>query len=201
VVLITSPAAGEGKTTTAVNLAVALSGADRHVVVVDCDLRRPRVHEIFDLPPDPGFTSLLLGRATLTDAVHIVATQERLAALPSGPVPPNPSELLASRATEVVLQSLRSEADAVIIDSPPVLPVTDALVLGRLVDGVVVVVRAGKSTKKELRRTLELLRLGEVRVLGLVLNGTREDRRDHYRYSYVSNGAPGPVTGGGAAAL
>ncbi|MEA2686399.1 MAG: tyrosine-protein kinase, partial [Actinomycetota bacterium] len=128
---VTSANAGEGKTTTLANLGVALAKAGQRVILVCCDLRRPRLHEFFGLSNDVGFTSLLLGNAPLSRALQPVTEVPRLRVLASGPLPPNPSELLSSGRTKEVFAALKAEADIVLIDSPPVLPVTDALVLFR----------------------------------------------------------------------
>ena len=182
---ITSPVSGEGKTTTVVNLAVALARAGQRVVLVDCDLRRPRIHEFLGLDPAVGFTSVLVGDASLSTALQAVPDVEGLLVLPAGPVPPNPSELLSGRRTIEILGILQADADVVLIDSPPVLPVSDAAALSTRVDGTLVVVNANSTTRKQLVRSLELLRQVEAVVVGTVLN--RAGRRwsyDAYGYRY-----------------
>jgi succinoglycan biosynthesis transport protein ExoP len=181
---VTSAGPQEGKSTTLANLAIALARAGQEVVVVCCDLRRPRIHEFFELDNSVGFTSVLLGKVSLTGAVQKVPSQARVSLLASGPLPPNPSELLSSRRTVEVLGLLRAEYDIVLIDSPPVLPVTDALVLSGLVDATLVVSVANGTTRKEAARTVELLRQVDAPLIGSVLNGVRSDSSYGYDYDY-----------------
>jgi succinoglycan biosynthesis transport protein ExoP len=202
-VQFTSPSSGEGKTTTLANLAVALAGAGQRVIVVCCDLRRPRLHEFFGLPNDAGFTSVLLGQVPLASALQGVPGQPRLALLASGPQPPNPSELLASPRAEELLGLLKSEADVVLIDSPPVLPVTDGLVLARMVDATILVATANLTTRKEVHRTVELLHQVDAPLVGAVLNAAEPESvygyGSRYGNSYAPNdGAGGNGRGGGA---
>lgn len=181
---VTSPAASEGKTTTLANLGVALAQTGQRVVMVDCDLRRPRIHDFFGLSNDVGFTSMLLGDAPFSAAVQSVPDQDRLLLLPSGPIPPNPSELLASSRTTDVLRTLRAEADIVLLDCPPVLPVTDAAVLSGQVDGTLIVATVGTTTRRSLQHAHELLRRVDASVIGTVLNGVKGDGSYGYGYAY-----------------
>jgi capsular exopolysaccharide synthesis family protein len=169
-VLVTSPAASEGKTQTAANLAVALVQAGERVLLVGGDLRRPRVHELFGAPMAPGLTSVLLGNAPADAAVYDVSELPGLHLLTSGPVPPNPSELLGGERARAALRELAGSYDTVVIDSPPVLEVTDAQVLARLADTTLVVVAYGETSKRGLTRTLELLQQVDAPVSGTVLN-------------------------------
>lgn len=181
---ITSPGAEEGKTTTLANLGITLAGAGHRVVIVCCDLRRPRVHEFFGLDNSIGFTSVLLGAAPLSAALQQVPAERRLSVLASGSVPPNPSELLSSSRTLEVFTSLQAEFDIVLIDSPPVLPVTDALVLSGQVDATLVVSVAGVTTRKEIGRTVEMLRQVDAPLVGIVLNGVSSEGAYGYGYRY-----------------
>ena len=181
---VTSPSAQEGKSTTLANLAVALARAGQRVVLVCCDLRRPRIHEFFGLTNTTGFTSVLLGKVPLSAALQPVADQPRLSLLSSGPLPPNPSELLSSRRTVDVLTSLQAEADIVLIDSPPVLPVTDALVLSGRVDATLLVCVAGATTRKDAGRAVELLQQIDAPLVGTILNGITADSGYGYDYGY-----------------
>lgn len=138
---VTSAKSGDGKTTTASNLAVTLARAGSRVVLIDADLRRPRINREFDISNDRGFTSILLGEATVNEAFHRVGI-DNLLVIPSGPPPPNPSELLALPRTRDLFMMLRQECDVLIVDSPPVLPVTDPLVLAGLADGVLLITDA-----------------------------------------------------------
>jgi receptor protein-tyrosine kinase len=181
---ITSANPQEGKTTTLANLAVALARSGSTVAIVCCDLRRPRVHEFFGLTNEVGFTSVLLGKVPLAGAMQEVPDQARLSLLASGPLPPNPSELLSSKRTVEVLGSLQAEYDIVLVDAPPVLPVTDALVLSGRVDATLLVVVAGATTRKEAGRAVELLHQVDAPLVGAVLNGV--DTEGSYGYAYQS---------------
>jgi succinoglycan biosynthesis transport protein ExoP len=167
---VTSPATSDGRTTTLVNLAVALAKAGQRVVVVDCDLRHPRVHEFFGFPPNPGFTSVLLGEVALDQAWRAPPGLPLLRVLSAGPVPPNPSELLSGQRTAKVLQLLQEDADFVLVDSPPVLPVSDAAVIATVVDATLLVIHDNKTLRKHLARALELLAGVNAAVIGTVLN-------------------------------
>lgn len=205
VIQVSSPSAQEGKTTTIANLAVALAKAGHQVVLICCDLRRPRAHEFFGLNNVPGFTSVLIGQHTLAQAIQPVPGVERLSLLASGPLPPNPSELLASRWTGDLLASLKAEGRLVLIDSPPVLPVTDALVLSRWVDATLIVCAAGETSRKEAARAVELFRYVDSPLVGTVLNGVKGEEGygygEYYRYgAYSSDEARAATNGNGSAA-
>jgi tyrosine-protein kinase len=168
--LVTSASASEGKTTTAANLAIALAlGGDR-VLLVGADLRRPRVHELFGAPQSPGLTSALLGETTAESAAFAIEEVPTLHVLPPGPVPPNPAELLDSPRTRELFASLAERYDTVVIDSPPVLPVTDAQVLSRSAGSVLLVVAHGETSKRGLARAMELLGQVDAPLVGTVLN-------------------------------
>ena len=184
VIQVTSPAAADGKTTTSANLAVALANAGKRVILVSADLRRPRIHEFFGLKNKVGFTSVLLGEANIADVCQPVPDQPRIMLVASGPVPPNPSELLASPRTDNVIQAMRERADVVLLDCPPVLPVTDAAVLGRKVDGSLLVVTAETTTRKQIVRTVEILRQVGTPLVGTVLNGISVEGAYGYSYYY-----------------
>lgn len=174
-VQITSASPGEGKTTTLANLGVAFARAGHRVLLVDCDLRRPRLHSFFGLPNDRGFTSAILGDHDILDVVQTVPDCPRLAVLPSGPVPPNPSELLSTQAAENLLVRLAERVDYVLIDSPPLLPVSDARILSRYVDGTMLIATVEKTSKRSLARALELLEQVDAPLVGVVLNGLDAD--------------------------
>lgn len=168
---VTSPNPAEGKTTTVANLGVALARAGQRVVVVCCDLRRPRIHEFYGVDNAVGFTSVLLGDATLEKAVQDVEGEPRLQILASGPPPPNPAEMLSAKRTRDVLTALAEYADVVIVDTPPVLPVTDSLVMSGLVDVTILVAKADSTDKRAVRRAVELLDQVDANLVGCVLNG------------------------------
>ena len=190
VLQVTSPNASEGKTTTLANLAVALGQAGQTVAVLSCDLRRPRIHEYFALPNDVGFTSVLLGETPLGAALQRVPNVPRVILLASGRLPPNPSELLSSRRTSELFAALREKVDMILVDSPPVLPVTDAAVLSASVDGTLLVAMAGQTTVKEVTRSLEILRNVDTTVVGAVLNGATAESGYGYGYGYYAQEAP-----------
>jgi capsular exopolysaccharide synthesis family protein len=190
-VQFTSPTAADGKTTTLANAAVTLSQTGLRVVIVCCDLRRPRVHEFFGLKNDIGFTSVLLGETPLEEALQDVPDCPGIHLLASGPKPPNPSELLGSPAARKLLESLAELSDIVLIDSPPLLPVTDPSVLAGIVDAVVMVVSMGTSTKSGIIAALENLARVNAPLIGVILNRVPQtDSYAYYRYSY---GEPVPV--------
>jgi non-specific protein-tyrosine kinase len=185
--LLTSPMSSEGKTTTLANLGVTLARSGKAVVMVDCDLRRPRIHEFFNLSHDLGFTSVLLGEVPASVALQTIAVAPgagSLRLLASGPLPPNPSELLGTGRVAEVLTALQASADIVLIDSPPLLPVTDALVVSRRVDGVLVVATAGLTSRRHLARGVELLKQAEAPAIGVVLNGVGAEKGYGYEYRY-----------------
>jgi capsular exopolysaccharide synthesis family protein len=181
---ITSPSAGEGKTTTLANLGVVLARAGQRVVIVCCDLRRPRVHDFFGLDNQVGFTSVLLGESPLSAALQPVPGQPGLVVLPSGPPPPNPAELLSTARAAEVLDALRANSDIVLVDSPPILPVADATVLSQLVDATIVVARAGKTSRRSLHRAVEVLQQVDAPLVGTVLNGMKQSSSDGYALAY-----------------
>jgi capsular exopolysaccharide synthesis family protein len=192
---VTSSLQGEGKSTTTANLAVSLAQAGNRVIAMCCDLRRPRLHEFFGLSNERGFTSAVLGQEPLQSVIQEVPGIPNLKLVASGPVPTNPSELLSSERTTNIIRALQSSCDILLIDCPPVLPVTDAVVMSRLVQGTIVVVSAGETTRRELRRTVEVLRQVSAPILGTVLNGIFGDdntygRGDRYGYGYESDASP-----------
>jgi polysaccharide biosynthesis transport protein len=174
-VQITSASAQEGKSTTLANLAVAFANSGLRTVAVCCDLRRPRLHQFFGLDNAVGFTSVLLGNVALSKALQPIPGQERLLVLASGPLPPNPSELLSSSRTADLFRNLANQADIVLIDSPPVLPVTDSLVLSQRVDSTVLVSSARVTTRKAAHRAAEMLHQVNAPLVGAVLNGVTEE--------------------------
>jgi polysaccharide biosynthesis transport protein len=165
---ITATRSRQGKTETLVNLAVLAARAGQRVVVVDCDLRLPRVHEYFGLSNEVGFTSVVHGDP-LSSVLQRVPGVERLYVLPSGPIPPNPSELLASERCHEVLASLQADDTLVIVDTPPVLTVTDAAALAPSAGGILVVAAARTTRRKQIRQALDAFRQISAPILGLVL--------------------------------
>src|SRR5687767_11042346 len=184
-ILVTSSQPSEGKTTTAINTAVTLAQADADVVIVDCDLRRPRLHSYFDLENSQGLTNYLSGERNTEHLIKTCRELPRLKVITSGPIPPNPAELLSSNEMKNLLQFLRGRYKHVIIDSPPAISFTDAAILSTLVDGVVIVAMAGKSSIHLMRRFKH--RLGNIgaRIYGVVLNGIKAGSME---YDYYGSG-------------
>lgn len=181
-VLMTSAGPEEGKSTVSANLAVAAAQSGQNVVLVGCDLRKPVVHSVFDLANAPGLTAYLTGQAE-KEQVLLPTRVKGLRVIPSGPIPPNPSELLHSRAMKDLLGDLAQQADLVLLDAAPIIAVTDAAVLATLVDGVVLVLTAHKVPRDVAAHAKTLLERVNARILGVVLNGVRLDKkRDHYYY-------------------
>jgi succinoglycan biosynthesis transport protein ExoP len=185
---ITSSLPGEGKTTTATNLAVVLAQAGHRTVLVDADLRKPRAHEVFRVPATPGFTEALLGEpldlvlAHVDDHLHVVA---------AGTVPPNPSEMMSHRRVAELLAELAARYDYVIVDTAPILPIADALALSRSVDGVLLVAQANRVAQRELGEALERLDRVGAPLFGLVLNRASSARGDGtYGYGYGYGSRP-----------
>ena len=186
----TSPGPGDGKTSMVTNLGVALARTGQRVAVVDLDLRRPRLHKLFDVDNSVGMTSLLRDEnLALPHAVRKGRVDGgSLSVLPAGPPPSNPGELLASPRIAKILAELQTRNEFVLVDSAPTLSVADALVLTTFVDGTVVVVRAGKTTRKDVRRTLKRLQQVAATVVGVVMNGVDTDLRYGYHYGHPPNG-------------
>ncbi|MFC8190589.1 polysaccharide biosynthesis tyrosine autokinase [Cellulomonas sp. NPDC057328] len=189
-IVVTSSLPAEGKSTTTINLAIALADAGSRVALVDADLRRPTVAKYLGIEGAVGLTTALIGRAPV-DQLMQPWGNGMLHVLPSGQVPPNPSELLGSSAMSQLLSKLTAEYDIVLLDTPPLLPVTDAAILARLAGGALVVVGAGKITRHQLAGSLSALKTVDARVLGMVVN--REPRKHGERYEYYRYGTETPV--------
>jgi len=169
VIVVTSAVPGDGKSTVSVNLASSLAAAGQWAILIDCDLRRPVIADIFGMSHDVGLTDVLAGRADLQDVAHRPSRDVPLAVVGAGRIPPNPSELLGSHRMRDFLAEI-SKSAIVILDSPPVLPVTDAAVLAAGADGVLIVVSSGKTTFDMLQRAIDNITRTTGRVLGVVLN-------------------------------
>lgn len=179
--LVTSPGPTEGKSILVSNLATVMAQGQLKVVVVDSDLRRPRQHEIFGMLKDPGLTEALVD-GHMDAVIRNVTAAEGLSVIASGALPPNPAEMLGSQRMTHMIGQLREAADVVLIDSPPVLAVTDAAVLAQAVDGVLLVVEAGRTRRAELQETVEALGQVGVNVIGVVLNQIDAARSGYYYY-------------------
>jgi len=193
-ILVTSSGMGEGKTTTAVNLAFALVHSNKRVLLLEGDLRKPRLHKILKIDNTKGLSSYLAGASDS----HIIqkGPLPNLAVIPSGPIPPNPSELLSSNRMNVLLDSLSKEFDFIVCDSPPVLPVADSRIICRLFDGVILLSKAGVTPYDLLERSRKLLVDSGARLLGLVINGFDAKKSGYYHqdYYYAENHEKRPST-------
>ncbi len=192
VFVISSSLPAEGKSTTSVNLAITLAMAGERVALVECDLRRPTMADRLGLDGAVGTTSVLIGKVTLDDAVQTYG-DTTLTVLPCGPRPPNPSELLQSHSMELMIKELRDRYDIVLLDAPPLLPVTDAALLAAQADGLLAVVRHGKTTRDQLRHALERVESVGAKCVGVVINlaPTKKSGSAYgYGYGYTYDYAP-----------
>ena len=185
--VITSPNPIEGKTTTVINTAIALSQTSAQVIVIDSDMRKPRVHKIFGEENGVGLSNFLSGNADLESVIK-KSNIPNLFYIPSGPIPPNPSELIGSKLFKSMMESLGEQFDHIILDSPPVLGFADSIILSTAVDGVILVVLGGKTPRETLQRAKEVLLQVNAKILGVVINRVDIQRSDYgyyyYRYHY-----------------
>ncbi|MFH0788474.1 MAG: polysaccharide biosynthesis tyrosine autokinase [Pseudomonadota bacterium] len=181
--LITSAGPKEGKTITCANMAVTMAQAGQKVLLMDCDMRRPRLHKIFNCEKDRGISHVLIGEVDWR-RLKISTNIPNLDLLPSGPIPPNPAELLGSDRMKALLAEVTKEYDRVIIDSPPVVAVTDSILLSRFVEGVVVVIQTGVTTRDVLSNSIRQLKDVQAHILGVVLNAVNIGKDSYYYYQY-----------------
>lgn len=198
-IVFTSSVAGEGKTSTVLNLAITIANAGSRVAVVDADLRRPSVAKYLGIEGAAGLTTVLIGQAGIDDVVQPWGN-ENLAVIASGAIPPNPSELLSSERMASVISELSRRYDVVLVDTAPLLPVTDGAVLARLVGGAVVVAGAGTVHKPQFTASLEALDAVSARVLGVVVNRVPAKGSGSYAYGYYEYLSTAPVDDGDASA-
>ena len=182
VLMVTSALPQEGKTTTSVNLAIVLAQRDARVLLIEGDMRRAGISQVFDFESDTGLSTVLGGNTVAQVAIRSVPGVPNLSVLPAGPVPLNPSEMLASPRMRDLLASLSSEFDYVIIDTPPVLSVTDAVLLSKLSDATLLVIRAGVTSKAALRRVYDVLAQVDAHIMGVILNAADFHEPDAYYY-------------------
>ncbi len=185
-IAVTSPGPREGKSITAINLALTLAQSGRRTILVDGDLRRSTIHRAFGLVQEPGLTDILIGGVSATEGIR-PEVAERLDVLPSGSTPPNPSELLGSSAMDALIRELRRDYEYVIMDTPPILPVTDAVVVASNADATILVVRSGDTEETAAQRALDQLRRVHARIAGAVLNAVsqkKDPQYSYYSYSY-----------------
>ena len=180
--LLTSAGPSEGKSTVLSNLAVTLAQSGKRVVIVDADLRRPVQHKVFGLENGTGLTNHLVGENPLDEVIQESGV-ENLWIITSGPIPPNPSELLEAPRMRSLIQELRDGYDLVLLDSPPVLPITDAAVMASQVDGVLLVIRSGQTRVELAKEAKETIEKSRGKIIGTILNQVRYEG-DDYRYYY-----------------
>jgi exopolysaccharide transport family protein len=183
VILITSAGPREGKTMTALNLGITMAQAGSKVMLLDCDMRRPKIHKAFGLAKDHGISNLLVGGEVADGALRHTPIPN-LDVIPCGPIPPNPSEMLGSKRMSALLDRLRKAYTHILIDSPPCTAVTDPAVLSKSVDGVVLVIRAGDTPKEMVKNGVAQFQAIGAHILGAILNGVNIDRDKYYYYQY-----------------
>lgn len=186
--VVTSATPEEGKSTTLANLAVTIAQAGKKVVLIDCDLRRPALHQIFGARNTPGFTDMMRDDALMSKPPLQETSEPNLRLLASGTLPPNPSELLASRRMSEVIAALQQHADIVLFDAPPVIAVTDAAVLSSKVDAVLLVVSAGKTKRDHARKAKALLEKVNAHLIGTVLNNVKGEASLYQYYASEAKG-------------
>lgn len=184
--LITSPTPGDGKSTVAANLAVVMAQAGKKVLVLDADLRKPVLHHIFSVSNLRGLTNVLVQGEVISEVAHEVL-MDGLYFVPSGPIPPNPSELLSSNRMVKLLEDVQKDFDIVIVDSPPIIAVTDSTILATRVDGVMLVVKAGVTRIDLVSDAIGQLKKASANFMGVVLNQVRVSSQDYQYYYYYGH--------------
>lgn len=182
VVGITSSLRGEGKSTTAINLSYTLAETGKKVLLIDADLRLPSVAKKIEIKSTPGLSNIIAGNADIKDSVRESGKLDSWYILPSGDVPPNPTEMLGSAQMKKIIEELREQYDFIVVDLPPVNIVSDAVVISPLLDGMLVVVRENYSERRELSQCIKQLELSSVKVLGFVMNQSNSDDTLYGRY-------------------
>ncbi|MBO7747818.1 CpsD/CapB family tyrosine-protein kinase [Paenibacillus sp. MWE-103] len=186
VLMATSALAGEGKTTTITNLAIAYAQEGKKVLLIDGDLRRPSLHAVFQLTNRVGLTSALFNQNILAEVIRDTSV-DHLSVITSGPIPPNPSEILGSQRMLALIEELKQEFDLILFDTPPILAVTDGLVISAYCDGVVLVVHAGKVKRSLVMKAKSNLDHAKANVLGVVLNNKSQSKHNNQYYYYNTN--------------
>ena len=183
VILMTSAGPLEGKTITSSNMAVVMAKAESKVLLMDCDMRRPRIHKLFMIDREPGLSSILVGTGNVEEAIE-PSPVKGLDILPVGPIPPDPSEILGSSRMRQFIDTLREKYTRIIIDSPPVSSITDAVVLAQMVDSVILVIRAGETPRPVIENSLEQLKTVNANIIGAILNAVSVGWDSYYYYQY-----------------
>ncbi|MDN5293587.1 MAG: protein-tyrosine kinase [Eubacteriales bacterium] len=185
-IVVTSAGPGEGKSTIVANFAITLAQAGQRVILVDCDLRKPRLHKLFGISRN-GLTNVLVGNLPIEEVLWPTAVPGLLL-IPSGPLPPNPAELLGSQKMQNFIEQVSKMGDIVLFDTPPVIAVTDAALLASRVDGVLLVLRAGEVDRRMALQAKEALENARARIIGVVLNDVENSGGSGYYYYYGEGG-------------
>ena len=180
VIVVTSSVPGEGKSTTSGNLAIALAQSGNSVLLVDCDMRKPSIHKKFKISNAAGTAELLLRKKLFEEVAN--KYNENLTIITAGKIPPNPSEMLASRAMTAFIKEMKKEFKYIILDTPPLQAVTDAQVLSTKADGVLLIVRAGSTKREMVFNSVDLIKKVQGKVIGTVLNGVENKKNNYYYY-------------------
>ena len=181
VIMVTSSEPGEGKSTTAGNLALCLAQGDKKVMLIDCDLRKPSLHKKFKISNLVGLSDVIVGKEDLIPSIH--KYNNNLLILTAGKIPPNPSEMLSSKAMTNLLEDLKLKFDYIVLDTPPIQAVTDSQILATKADGTIIVVKAEKTKKESVQNAISLLKKVNANIIGTVLNGI-DNSRNKYHYYY-----------------
>ncbi|MBP1990300.1 CpsD/CapB family tyrosine-protein kinase [Paenibacillus eucommiae] len=182
-IMITSCSMAEGKSTTAANLAVTYGQTNRNVLVIDADMRKPSQHHAFQISNRYGLSSVLSKQSTIQEALQLTSISN-VTVMTSGPIPPNPSELLASKRMTSLIEELKADFDIIIVDTPPIIAITDAQIMANKCDGVILVVDSGKVKNEIALKAKSMLDHVQARILGVVLNKKKRVRNDDYYYYY-----------------
>ncbi|MHC1684888.1 MAG: CpsD/CapB family tyrosine-protein kinase [Clostridiaceae bacterium] len=180
---VTSSETAEGKTTVISNLAITMAQAGQNVLILDCDLRKPNIHKIFKLENITGFTNVLVENVEVSSVINKIEGIDNLSVVTSGPIPPNPSELLNSKKCKELISEMKKQFDIILLDAPPVL-VTDAAILSTIVDGIILVIGYGGSDIHDLKRTKEILEKVNAPIIGAVLNKIPMNNGTYKGYKY-----------------
>lgn len=187
-IVVTSSGPREGKSTTTANLGVAFAQSGKSVIIIDADLRKPTQHQVWEIDNFRGLTNILLGDAEIASVLQ-ETPMENLNVVTTGPIPPNPAELIGSKRMMKLIEKFTDFADIILIDTPPVIAVTDAALLAPQVDGVILVVASGLAKIEAAQRAKQMLVNGKATILGIILNMVDEDTHDYYYYYYYGDGS------------
>ena len=182
--VITSSGPGEGKSTISINIAATMALAEKHILLIDCDLRKPTLHKSFNMSSLKGITNILVENVDYTDVLYTDSGIEGLDVIGSGPIPPNPAELLGSKKMETFIENMKEVYDLVILDAPPVGLVTDGVVLSTIVDGTILICSVGQANIEATQRSKKLLDKVNANILGVVLNKIPTNGTGYYKYHY-----------------